>query len=92
MTSIRKFAYASLLAFTALNIAPSLASAQEPARGQFTLSHEVHWENAKLPAGDYAFSFDPYSGSRMLIVSKLSGHAPATCCWSPVWTTSSSPT
>jgi len=73
MTSIRKFAYASLLAFTALNIAPSLASAQEPARGQFTLSHEVHWENAKLPAGDYAFSFDPYNGSRMLIVSKLSG-------------------
>ena len=73
MKSIRQLAYAAVLIVSALNFAPSLASAQEPARGQFTLSHEVHWENAKLPAGNYAFSFDPYNGSRMLIVSKLSG-------------------
>jgi hypothetical protein len=73
MTSIRKFAYATLLAFTALNIAPSLASAQEPARGKFTLTHEVHWGNAKLPAGDYEFSFDPDATSRMLSLRKLSG-------------------
>ncbi len=73
MTSIRNFAYATLLAFTALNFAPSLASAQEPARGKFTLTHEVHWGNAKVPAGDYEFSFDPNGTSRMLTLSKLSG-------------------
>jgi hypothetical protein len=54
MTLIRKFAYATLLALTALNFAPSLASAQEPARGKFTLTHEVHWGDAKVPAGDYS--------------------------------------
>jgi hypothetical protein len=73
MTSIRKFAYAMLLAFTVLNYAPSLASAQEPARGKFTLTHEVHWGNAKVPAGDYEFSFDPDTGAHMLSLSKLSG-------------------
>jgi hypothetical protein len=73
MTSIRKFAYAALLAFTALNCAPSLASAQEPARGRFTLTHEVHWGNAKIPAGDYEFSFDPNGTSRLLSLGKLNG-------------------
>ena len=73
MPSIRRFAYATLLAFTALNFAPSLASAQEPARGKFTLTHEVRWENAKLPVGEYEFTFDSANGSRMLNISKLSG-------------------
>ena len=73
MTTIRKFAYATLLAFTALNLAPSLASAQEPVHGKFTLSHEVHWGNAKVPAGDYEFSFEPDAGAHMLSLSKISG-------------------
>jgi hypothetical protein len=72
MTSIRKFAYATLLAFTALNFAPSLASAQEAAHGKFTLTHEVHFGNAKVPAGDYEFSYDP-DATRMLTLSKMSG-------------------
>jgi hypothetical protein len=73
MTSIRRFAYAALLAFTALNLAPSLASAQEAARGKFTLTREVHWGSAKIPAGDYRFSFDPNAVSRTLTLSKISG-------------------
>jgi hypothetical protein len=73
MTSIRKFAYATLLAFTALNFAPSLASAQEAVRGKFTLTHEVHFGNAKVPAGDYVFTFDPDATTRMLTLSKMSG-------------------
>ena len=71
MTSIRNFVYAALLAATALNFAPSLASAQEAASGKFTLTHEVHLGNATLAAGDYAFSFDPDNGTRMLTLSKL---------------------
>jgi hypothetical protein len=73
MTSLRRLTFATLLAITALNFAPSLASAQEPARGKFTLPHEVHWESVKIAAGDYEFSFNPQGTFRMLTLSKLSG-------------------
>jgi hypothetical protein len=73
MKTIRKFAFATLLAMTTLNFAPTLASAQEPAHGKFTLTHEVHWGSAKLPAGQYMFSFDPDAGFRVLSLNKLSG-------------------
>jgi len=72
MTSIRKFAYATLLALTTLSFVPSLASAQE-ARGKFTLAHDVHFGTTKVPAGEYAFSFDPDTPSRMLRLTKLDG-------------------
>jgi hypothetical protein len=73
MKAIRNYVYAAILTASALNFAPTTASAQEPAHGKFTLAHEVHWGSAKVPAGDYEFSFDPDSGSRMLSLSKLSG-------------------
>jgi hypothetical protein len=72
MTSIRKFAYAALLAFTTLTLSPSLASAQE-ARGKFTLTHDVHFGSTKVSAGDYAFSFDLDAPTHMLRLSKLDG-------------------
>ena len=75
MTSIRNLAYAALLAFTALNFSPKAASAQEPTRGKFTLTHEVRFGNAKLLAGDYEFSFDPNASSRTLSLSKLGANA-----------------
>jgi hypothetical protein len=55
MNTIRKFAYATVLTLSALNFAPGLASAQDAA-GTFTLSHEVHWQNAVVPAGTYRFT------------------------------------
>jgi hypothetical protein len=73
MTSIRKFVYATLLALTSLNFAPRLASAQEMAHGSFTLTHDVHWQNAVVPAGDYRFSLDSQGVSGVLMLSKLSG-------------------
>jgi hypothetical protein len=73
MTTIRKFVYAALLAVTAISFAPSLAAAQEPAHGKFTLKHNVSWGNAAVPAGDYEFSYDPYQSSPVLTLSKLSG-------------------
>jgi hypothetical protein len=72
MKTIRNYAYAAILAASALTFAPT-ASAQGPAHGKFTLTHEVHWGNATLAAGDYTFSFDPDNGSRMLTISKVSG-------------------
>ena len=73
MTSIRKFAYTALLALSTLSFAPKLASAQEPARGKFTLSHDVRWGMAKVPGGDYEFSYDPNSVVPVLSLRKISG-------------------
>ncbi|HEY1677311.1 MAG TPA: hypothetical protein VGG04_06380 [Candidatus Sulfotelmatobacter sp.] len=73
MTSTRNFAYAALLAAAALNFAPTPASAQEPVHGRFTLTHDVNWGKAKVPAGDYAFSFDRNAVSPVLNLSKLNG-------------------
>jgi hypothetical protein len=73
MTTIRKFAYAALLAVTSLNFAPSLVSAQERAQGKFTLSHDVRWQNATVPAGEYRFSLGSDGPSSLLVLTKLSG-------------------
>ena len=73
MTTIRKLVYAVLLAATAMSFTPSPAVAEEPARGKFTLTHDVHWGNAMVPAGDYEFSYDPYQSSPVLTLTKLSG-------------------
>ena len=73
LTTIRKFAYAALLAVTSLNFAPTPASAQERAQGRFTLSHDVRWQNATVPAGEYRFSLDSDGPSSMLVLTKLSG-------------------
>lgn len=76
MTSIRRFAFAALLAATTISLVPTIASAQEPARGKFTLTHAVHFGNAKVPAGEYEFTFDLNGISPVLVLSKLNG-APA---------------
>ena len=74
MKAIRNCVYAAALAVTALNFAPTLASAREPVHGRFTLTHQVHWGAASLPAGDYAFSYAPDNGSRTLSITMLSGN------------------
>jgi hypothetical protein len=72
MNSIRKFAYAAALTLSALNFSPSLASAQNAA-GSFTLSHEVHWQNAIVPAGKYQFTVEPNGPADVLMLRKVSG-------------------
>ena len=71
MTSIRRFVYAAALTLSAFSFAPSLASAQE-SRGRFVLTHEVHWQNTVVPAGEYEFSFRPNGPTELLFVRKLS--------------------
>lgn len=73
MTSLRQLGYAVLLAASILNYAPNLAAAEEPARGRFTLTHDVRWENTTVPAGDYEFSYDPNNVSPVLTITKVSG-------------------
>jgi hypothetical protein len=72
MTSIRKLLYAGLLAFTALNFVPATA-AQSTAHGKFTLPHDVHWQNALVPAGDYRFSLEGGGPISVLTLTKMSG-------------------
>jgi|HubBroStandDraft_2_1064218.scaffolds.fasta_scaffold597217_2 hypothetical protein len=72
MKSIRKFAYAAVLTLSALNFAPSLAFAQDEG-GTFKLPHEVHWQNAEVPAGDYKFSLQSMGPSVMLTLIKTTG-------------------
>lgn len=73
MNSLRKFGYAALLAASVFNFAPTLASAEEPARGKFILTHDVRWENARVPAGEYEFAYDPDSISPVMTITKMSG-------------------
>jgi hypothetical protein len=73
MISIRKFAFAALLAAATFTLVPSSASAQQPARGHFTLTHDVLFGNTRIPAGDYAFSYDPQNTAPFLNLSKMSG-------------------
>jgi hypothetical protein len=72
MKSIHKFVYATALFLSALNFTPSLASAQNAA-GTFTLTHEVHWQNANVPAGEYRFTMAADGPSDLLTLSKIGG-------------------
>lgn len=67
MKSIHKLAYAALLFVSAFSIAPTLAAAQE-ARGSFTLTHDVRWQNADVTSGEYQFSLQPMGGASQLLV------------------------
>ena len=72
MNSIRRFVYAAALMLSALNFAPTLASAQDAA-GTFTLTHEVRWQNAIVPAGKYRFTIGASGPSDMLTLRKVDG-------------------
>jgi len=72
MNSSRRFVYAAVLVLSALNFAPSLASAQDAA-GTFTLTHEVRWQNAAVPAGKYRFTVGASGPSEMLTLRKVDG-------------------
>jgi len=72
MKSIRKFAYASLLALSLFTLTSVLTSAQD-ARGSFTLTHDVQWQKVAVPAGDYKFSVELRGPSEMLTLTKVGG-------------------
>src|SRR5262245_54038905 len=72
MTSLRKLGYVALLAASILNYAPTIAAAEEPARRRFKLTHDVRWENASVPAGDYEFAYGPANVSPVLTITKVS--------------------
>ena len=72
MKSLRKFASTTVLILGALSLVSSAAAAQT-ANGSFTLSHDVHWQNAVVPAGTYKFSLEPKGPSGLLTLRNLGG-------------------
>jgi hypothetical protein len=50
------------------------ASAQAAFQGSFTLSHEVRWHNATLPAGDYTFQMQSLSTPVRITVKGPNGY------------------
>ncbi|MBZ5546700.1 MAG: hypothetical protein LAO22_01880 [Acidobacteriia bacterium] len=72
MKSIRRFVFAAVFTLSSLSLAVRPASA-EAAQGRFSLTHEVHWQDAVLPAGDYQFSMGEEGPSELLTIRKLSG-------------------
>ena len=73
MKSLRTFAYTSALALSTLSLAPSMASAQQ-ARGSFKLTHDAHWGNQMVRAGEYRFTLESEGPSEMLVLSKVGGN------------------
>jgi len=58
----------AVLTLSALNFAPSLASAQDEAELQ--LPHEVHWQNAVVPAEITGSRYRPWARREMLTLTK----------------------
>ncbi len=72
MRSIRTFAYGAVLSLSMFSIQPTLAAAEE-LHGDFTLSHEVHWQDRVLRAGDYSFSLKMKGSTAFLTLRGLNG-------------------
>jgi len=73
MSIVRRFVYTALLAVTAVNLMSGAAVAQGAARGNFRLTHDVYWGNARVPAGDYEFFYEPYQAKPVLTLTRLNG-------------------
>jgi len=69
---LRTIAYTAVLALTGLTLTAGSASAQT-ARGLFTLPHEVRWQNASVPAGEYEFSLDAKGPSQLMMLRQRDG-------------------
>lgn len=50
----------------------SASAAQTLAHGKFTLAHEVHWQSALIPSGDYEFFVKRSGGSDFLMLERAS--------------------
>jgi hypothetical protein len=50
------------------------AAAQAACKGSFTLSHEVRWQNATLPAGDYTFEMKSVTSPSLITIKGPNGY------------------
>ena len=73
MKSQNRIAMIAAFAFAAVCASAVPASAQSACKGSFTLSHEVRWQNATLPAGDYTFDMQSVNTPSRMIVKGPNG-------------------
>ncbi len=67
MTSLRNRMLAiAAFALAAVCASANPATAQGVYKGSFTLPHEVRWQNATLPAGDYTFELKSMEASSLI--------------------------
>jgi hypothetical protein len=69
-----------LTLFAAALLATSLFAGTANAqsfKGKFTLTHETHWGQAVLPAGDYLLSFDNHISNLLVVRDAKSGRGVA---------------
>jgi hypothetical protein len=74
-TSMKSFRILAIASFGLFGVCVSAgqATAQSVAGGSFTLSHEIRWGRANLPAGDYTFSLNSTSAMSPMIVKGPKG-------------------
>lgn len=65
MKWICKSAYCGIFILSSFTLLCLPAFGQN-ARGVFTLTHDVHWQNEVVPAGEYKFSVELHGSSEML--------------------------
>jgi hypothetical protein len=63
------------IAVIAVCAAPAPAAAQDAYKGRFTLTHDVRWSQALLPAGEYTFSLKSTSLPAQILVHGPNGFA-----------------
>jgi hypothetical protein len=73
MKSQNRIAVIAAFALAAVCATAVPASAQNAYQGSFTLSHQVRWQNATLPAGDYTFELRSLSTPSQMIVHGPNG-------------------
>jgi hypothetical protein len=67
MTSLRnRMLVITAFALAAVCASATPATAQGIYKGSFTLPHEVRWQNATLPAGDYTFEMKSLEASSLI--------------------------
>jgi len=74
MTSLRnRMPVIAALVLTAVCASATPATAQGVYKGSFTLPHEVRWQNATLPAGDYTFEMKSLEASSLIRINGPKG-------------------
>jgi hypothetical protein len=68
MLAIAAFALAAVCA------SATPASAQAAFKGSFTLTHQVRWQNAILPAGDYTFQMESLAAPARIVIQGPNGY------------------
>lgn len=72
MNFVHKLVSTLALSLLALGLSSTVASAQT-ARGTFTLTHDVRWQNASVPAGEYQFSLESRGPSELMTLRQRDG-------------------